>query len=265
MIDLGWFPLLLMGFSALEIVRQRDYQAWYLYCRAHQFSSFSGDSFPFIIITKIPKYVWFSDFITTGCQQFFPPNPVISERCVTEHTTVYGRVQPHAFPCDHPSLGRTLPSIKNWLSVFMLLLTNNYPSTLYKSLTPFLTNTNRWLVGPHYQLSEHRNKHFLKCNCKKKILRNTLIWKEPTAESWQATFVGKKFSIPLNKVCKNSKTCQGLPSHRFSCFHLKIFSIVYFGDCFFSIPSNLQGHTFYLFCLKCLLQKIGRDSRMFCL
>lgn len=50
---------------------------------------------------------------------------------------------------------------------------------------------------------------------RKKILRSTLIWKEPTAKSCQATFVGERFIISLNEVCRNSKTCQGLFSKSF--------------------------------------------------
>lgn len=41
--------------------------------------SCSGDCFPFIIITKIVKYVWFSIFIRTVWQPLFPLSPMISQ------------------------------------------------------------------------------------------------------------------------------------------------------------------------------------------
>ena len=119
---------------------------------------------------------------TTVWWELLPINPMVSHHYVLGHDTVHVRVWLSALPWDSSSLGVYIAIIKT-RAKFICYCWQIIPlSTLYNRLTPFLANTKRWLVQPHYQLSEHGNKHFLKCDCKKKSPKEHLIWKEPTAK-----------------------------------------------------------------------------------
>lgn len=136
------------------------------------------------------------------------------------------------------------------------LLANNSPSTLCNSLTIFLANLHRWLIQPHYWLSSMEINIFWNVTARKRILKSTVIWKEPTAKSRLATVVGKKIQCITEPSCTNSKTCcinsKDSPLVFFVFVFLLLFKNIHHsllqGLWFFFLtnPSNLQDHTIYL-------------------